>query len=249
MPELPARSHPFDPGYDTSTLAAHVAQSRRLIATVKLSMGTWALVEDSALRAKVDAVRLAGLPVLFGGSMFEICADRGVLVTYFELCRELGVAVVECGDGFGRRTHHPVETVDLAAAYGLTLCYELGRKHGGRFTDGELDELVALGRCWLDAGATHLVVEARESARDVGLFDADGRLDQKQADVLAEAFGPDRVVFEAPTKASQFALLDHLGPEVGLGNIRFEELLRVESYRRGLHGDSYQRMLGDRPVG
>jgi phosphosulfolactate synthase len=49
------------------------------------------------------------------------------------------------------------------------------------------------------------------------------------------------VMFEAPTKPSQFALIDHFGPQVRLCNVRLEELLRVEIYRRGLHSDSFCR--------
>jgi phosphosulfolactate synthase len=47
------------------------------------------------------------------------------------------------------------------------------------------------------------------------------------------------VVFEAPTKVSQFALLAHFGPDVRLGNVPLDELLRVEIYRRGLHSDAF----------
>ena len=47
------------------------------------------------------------------------------------------------------------------------------------------------------------------------------------------------LTYEAPTKPSQFALLDHFGPEVRLCNVRLEELLRVEIYRRGLHSDAF----------
>jgi phosphosulfolactate synthase len=48
-------------------------------------------------------------------------------------------------------------------------------------------------------------------------------------------------MFEAPNKPSQFALLDHFGREVRLCNVRLEELLRVEIYRRGLHSDAFGR--------
>jgi phosphosulfolactate synthase len=51
----------------------------------------------------------------------------------------------------------------------------------------------------------------------------------------------ERVLFEAPNKASQFALINHFGPEVRLGNVRLEEVLRVEIYRRGLHSDAFGR--------
>jgi phosphosulfolactate synthase len=47
------------------------------------------------------------------------------------------------------------------------------------------------------------------------------------------------VIFEAPNKPSQFALLNHFGRDVHLCNVRLEELLRVEIYRRGLHSDAF----------
>ncbi|MDH3308043.1 MAG: phosphosulfolactate synthase, partial [Acidimicrobiia bacterium] len=93
---------------------------------------------------------------------------------------------------------------------------------------------------WMDAGAVQLIIEARESALAVGLFDTDGRLNTGLAEHFVSAFGTHAVVFEAPTKRSQFALLDHFGPEVHLANVRLEEILRVEIYRRGLHSDAFR---------
>jgi phosphosulfolactate synthase (CoM biosynthesis protein A) len=106
------------------------------------------------------------------------------------------------------------------------------------------DDRSGLGRrrargAWLDAGARELVVEARESAKGVGLFDEAGNFSSGLADRFANAFGLDMVTFEAPNKPSQFALLDHFGPQVRLCNVRLEELLRVEIYRRGLHSDAF----------
>lgn len=56
-----------------------------------------------------------------------------------------------------------------------------------------------------------------------------------------------RVVLQASTKASQFALLDHFGRQVRLGNVRLEELLRLKIYRRGLHADAFAK-TGLRPA-
>jgi phosphosulfolactate synthase len=75
----------------------------------------------------------------------------------------------------------------------------------------------------------------------VGLFSAPGEFDARQADRLTDAFGLEHLLFEAPNKASQFALIDHFGPSVQLGNVRLEEVLRVEIYRRGLHSDAFRR--------
>jgi phosphosulfolactate synthase len=86
-----------------------------------------------------------------------------------------------------------------------------------------------------------LVVEGRESAKGVGLFDDAGNFNASFADRFANEFGHDIVLFEAPNKPSQFALLDHFGPEVHLCNVRLEEFLRVEIYRRGLHSDAFAK--------
>src|SRR5205814_2248080 len=102
-----------------------------------------------------------------------------------------------------------------------------------------VDALIDQGRRWLDAGALQLVIEARESACGVGLFDQDGHFNPAYADRFVDAFGHEILMFEAPNKASQFALLNYFGREVHLCNVRLEESLRVEIYRRGLHSDAF----------
>ncbi len=118
---------------------------------------------------------------------------------------------------------------------------ELGKKHEGTFTSDVTGALITQGQEWLAAGAERVVIEARESARGIGCFDEDGRFRADTADRFAEVLGLETCLFEAPTKPSQFALLDHFGPAVHLCNIRLEELLRVEIYRRGLHSDAFQQ--------
>ncbi|MGW2046478.1 phosphosulfolactate synthase [Streptomyces sp. NPDC001858] len=234
------RTYPFDPGYDVATVASHIRQSHSLMAGFKLSMATWLLIEDGSLREKVHTARDHDLAVTVGGGMFEIAADQGLLEEYFDLCRRLGVTGIEAGQGFTRSDLHPGRVMEAASARSLTVIYEIGGKHDGPFDETTTKELVALGGQWLNEGATHLVVEGRENAADVGLFDADGCLNGALADTLADEFGLHRLIFEAPTKPSQFALLDHFGSEVALGNVRLEELLRVETYRHGLHSDAYE---------
>ena len=240
VPELPARTCPFDPGYDPVTLESHLEQSAALMCSLKISMACWIVADESAVRRKVAAAREHGVPTVTGGGPFEIAVAQGVLGEYLDLCAGIGFSRVECGRGFTDMTLAPDVVVGMAHERGLGVEVELGGKHDGAFGVDDVDELLAEGRDWLRAGAERIVVEARESAQDVGLFDSGGRFDAQLADRFAEAFGLERVVFEAPTKASQFRLLDHFGPRPLLSNVRLEELLRVEIYRRGLHSDAFQ---------
>ncbi|HEY6157896.1 MAG TPA: phosphosulfolactate synthase [Gemmatimonadales bacterium] len=240
-PDLAPATSPFDPGYDPATLESHLEQSGHLMSRLKLSMACWLIADEAAVRRKLAAARLHGVATVTGGGPFEIAAARGQLPAYFELCAALGVDRVECGAGFTDVVLDPRAIVALARRHGLSVQFELGKKTGGTFGRDTVDALIDQGRRWLDAGAAQLVVEARESAAGIGLFDASGRLSVAFAERFVAAFGIAAVAFEAPTKGSQFALLDHFGHAVQLCNVRLEELLRVEIYRRGLHADAFAK--------
>jgi phosphosulfolactate synthase len=152
---------------------------------------------------------------------------------------DIGFTRIECGEGFTDMPLGAREVVLMADSRGLDVQFELGKKHTGAFSPNTVEQLITQGHRWLDAGALELVVEARESAKGVGLFDDGGNFNGALADRFAAEFGLDTVTYEAPTKPSQFALLDHFGPQVRLCNVRLEELLRVEIYRRGLHSDAF----------
>lgn len=237
--ELTPTTCPFDPGVAPAVLASHLEQSAHLMLSLKLSMACWMIADESATRQKVAAAHAAGVPARTGGGPYEVALAQGRLPEYLDLCGDVGFDGIECGAGFTSVDVAPLEVVQTAAQRGLTVEYELGKKHGGEFHTGLLPTLVDQGRRWLEAGAQRLVVEARESAAGVGLFDAQGRLHTALAEQLVEAFGLATLVFEAPSKRSQFALLDHFGPAVVLGNVPLDEVLRVEIYRRGLHSDAF----------
>ena len=238
---IPPSTSPFDPGYDPATVESHLNQSSHLMSTLKISMACWLIAEETATRRKIARANDYGVSTVTGGGTFEIAVAQGQLPAYLDLCADIGVSRIECGEGFTDLSIPAKDIVRLARDRGLEVQFELGKKQTGAFTHDVVGELIEQGQRWLDAGATQLVIEARESARGVGLFDEAGELNFAFADRLVEEFGLRTVMFEAPTKASQFALLDHFGREVILANVRLEELLRVEIYRRGLHSDAFSK--------
>jgi len=238
---LPPLTSPFDPGYDPATLESHLEQSSHLIAILKISMACWMIANEASTRRKVEAAHRNCVPTVTGGGPFEIAVAQGRLKDYLDLCADIGFSRIECGEGFTDMPLSARYVIGLAAERGLDVQFELGKKHTGAFQSDTVDELIEQGKRWLDAGARELVVEARESAKGVGLFDDNGEFNASLADRFAQEFGLDLLCYEAPTKPSQFALLNHFGPGVRLCNVRLEELLRVEIYRRGLHSDAFGR--------
>lgn len=238
---LPPRTCPLDPGYDPDSVLSHLRQSGHLMTSLKISTAGWLIADEESTRRKFTAARDHGVATVTGGTPFEIAVHQDLLPEYLDLCADLGADRVECARGFTEPDLSPEEIVGMAAERGLGLDVELGGKHSGTFTPDVVEALIEEGRRWRDAGAHFLVIEARESARDVGLFDASGTFGALAAERFADAFGFDALLFEAPNKPSQFALLDHFGAEIQLSNVRLEELLRVEIYRRGLHADAFTK--------
>ena len=241
VPELPPLTSPFDPGYDLTTFESHLDQSSHQMSIVKISMACWMVANEAITRRKIVAACTRGVPTVTGGGPFEIAVAQERLPAYLDLCADIGVTRIECGEGFTDLLLKPEEVVRMAHERGLEVQFELGKKHTGAFREQVVQQLIEQGRRWVDAGALQLVLEARESACGVGLFDEQGNLNCAYADRFADAFGLAVITFEAPNKLSQFALLDHFGRDICLSNVRLEELLRVEIYRRGLHSDAFRK--------
>jgi phosphosulfolactate synthase len=238
---LPPRTCPLDPGYDPDSVLSHLRQSGHLMCSLKLSTAGWLIADEDSTRRKFSAAREHGVPTVTGGTPFEVAVHQNMLPEYLDLCASLGAARVECARGFTEPDVSPKELVRMTTERGLGLDVELGDKHSGAFTPETMDVLIEEGKRWRDAGVHFLVIEARESARDIGLFDSAGNFAVPAAERFVETFGFDALLFEAPSKPNQFAFLDHFGPSIQLSNVRLEELLRVEIYRRGLHADAFAK--------
>src|SRR5215813_8288615 len=182
---LPPLTSPFDPGYDPATLESHLEQSSHLIAILKISMACWMIANETATRRKVAAAERNCVPTVTGGGPFEIAVAQGRLASYLDLCADIGFTRIECGEGFTDMPLGAREVVGMANDRGLDVQFELGKKHMGAFGSGTVDQLIEQGRRWLDAGALELVVEARESAKGVGLFDEAGDFNGFLADRFA----------------------------------------------------------------
>ena len=94
----------------------------------------------------------------------------------------------------------------------------------------------------VDSGACWLVAEGRESGT-VGLYTADGLVRADLVDALEHHELGVPVVYEAPRRAQQAWLVNHLGTNVNLANIACDEVLAVETLRRGLRSDTLQMRL------
>jgi phosphosulfolactate synthase len=201
----------------------------------KLSFGTSVFMPMSVLTQKLALINARGIMTCPGGTLFEAAVVQQHCRDYMTRARALGFTAVEISDGTiplppSRRQR----TIDCAREVGLTPICEVGKKDPAEQPPpGQLAEQALQDLSW---GAQHVIVEARESGLGVGVYDDDGNISLEAVDVIARTMGDSvgRLIWEAPLKAQQSALIQRFGQNVGLGNIDPRKVLALEALRAGL---------------
>jgi phosphosulfolactate synthase len=210
------------------------------IDVIKLGWGTAYVTPN--LRRKLEILR--DKRVVIGGTFFEAVWARGQVDEYKRWLGELGLTHVEISDG----------AVEMPREQKLALIADLGRDFTVLSEVGSKDsEVVFAPYEWvnwikeeLDAGAWKVITEAREGGT-AGIFRPTGEMRTGLIDEIVHDIQPDELIFEAPTKAAQAWFVKQFGSEVNLGNIPPDEVIPLETLRRGLRADTLKEvLLGDR---
>jgi phosphosulfolactate synthase len=233
-------THVIDKGLGPRAWVDVLETSGDYIDIVKLGWGTAYVTPN--LRAKLDVLR--GKPVVIGGTFFEAVLVQGKLDDYKHWLEELGLTYVEISDG----------VIDLPRERKLELIADLARDFTVLSEVGSKDaETVYAPYEWvqwikeeLAAGAWKVITEGREGGT-AGIYRPTGEMRTGLVDEIVHEIAVDDLLFEAPTKASQAWFIKQFGPGVNLGNIPPDEVIPLETLRRGLRGDTLKEvLLGDR---
>jgi phosphosulfolactate synthase len=226
-------THALDKGYSLEQVRQFMSVSRDYVDIVKLGWGTAVVTPD--LKEKIALYQSYGVPVCFGGTLFEVCLRQGKLEEYVRAVKECGLDCIELSDG----------TVTMDEEDKLALIRRLTKEFRVLSEVGSKDaEVVIAPYKWvdsikreLDAGAWKVVTEGRESGT-VGIYQSGGQVKEGLLDEIVAAVDAANLLFEAPVKSQQAWFIKHFGANVNLGNIPPEEVVSLETLRLGVRGDT-----------
>jgi phosphosulfolactate synthase len=217
------------------------------IDVVKLTFGTSAFYQGDLLKAKNDLLTSAGIDVMPGGTFCEVAIWQGRFEAYLKRSHELGFSALEVSDGtIDMDLELRRATIKQALEEGFRIYTEVGKKDPKEALS--MDQTHRLIREDLACGAFKVIIEAREAGKGVGIFDGDGKIKQDDLEqIISGVDDLDQIMWEAPIKNQQQALILRCGTNVNLGNIPPDEILALEALRQGLRGDTLkQAYLADR---
>jgi phosphosulfolactate synthase len=205
---------------------------------VKLGFGT-AFVTDH-LREKIEIYNNYGIPVYFGGTLFEAFLIRNQFDDYVNVIKEYGLKYVEVSDGSITIPHAEKCGYVEKLAKHATVLSEVGSKDATHIMPPY--KWIELMHAELEAGATYVIAEARE-AGNVGIYRGTGEVREGLVQEILTRIPSEKIIWEAPQKAQQVYFLELLGANVNLGNLAPAEVIPLEATRVGLRGDTFTLFL------
>jgi phosphosulfolactate synthase len=201
----------------------------------KLGFGT--AFNTPRLVDKISLYHQAGIPVYFGGTLFEAFVVRNQFDDYRSVLDKYGVQYVEVSDGSLNIPHDKKCEYIRILSRDFRVLSEVGSKDAEKIIPPY--KWIELMKNELSAGSYKVIAEARESG-NVGIFRGSGEVRSGLVDEILTQISAENIIWEAPKKNQQVWFIKLIGANVNLGNIAPQEIISLETTRIGLRGDTFE---------
>ncbi|MGK7391861.1 MAG: phosphosulfolactate synthase [Candidatus Cyclobacteriaceae bacterium M2_1C_046] len=228
----------MDKGLSLREVEDFISASADFVDIVKLGWGTSYVTSN--LDKKIKIYQDAGIPVYFGGTLFEAFIVRNQFDDYRKALDKYGLNFAEVSDGSIELDHDKKCDYIRKLSEQVTVLSEVGSKDAEKIIPPY--QWISLMQAELDAGAWKVIGEAREGG-NVGLFRPTGEVRSGLVQEILTKIPFEKILWEAPQKAQQVWFIKLLGANVNLGNIAPNEIIPLETIRLGLRGDTFNHFL------
>ncbi len=223
----------LDKGYSVRQTEDFCEVCAEYIDVVKLGWGTSYVTPN--LDAKLKIYRDAGIPVYFGGTLFEAYMLRNQLGAYIKLLERYEITSLEVSNGTIWISDEKKQQIIRDLSKDFQVLSEVGSKNPNEIIPPY--KWVKIIEKELEAGAYKVICEARESGT-VGVFRPNGEVRSGLIEEITDQIPVEKLIFEAPKKEQQVWFIRKYGSNVNLGNIQPEEVIPLETLRLGLRSDT-----------
>lgn len=229
----------LDKGLGVANAKSLMEISGEYVDFLKLGWGTAIVHDKEIIKEKVAMYKSFNIRPFPGGTLFELAYLNNKFEEYLEEAKDIGFETLEISNG---STDIPLEEklkcITLAKEKGFYVLSEVGKKDPDLDAELSVEERIELINKELAAGSDKVIIEARESGKNIGIFDKNGNAKQNEINKIIEEIATENLIWEAPNKNQQVFFVLNINPDVNLGNISSEEITSLETIRRGLRGDT-----------
>ncbi|MFD2872550.1 phosphosulfolactate synthase [Mucilaginibacter ximonensis] len=193
------------------------------------------------LDQKIKLYQDAGIPVYFGGTLFEAMIIRGQFDDYRRVLDKYKLEHAEVSDGSITIEHAEKCAYISKLSQQVTVISEVGSKDVQKIFAPY--KWIQLMKAEIEAGSWKVIAEARESG-NVGIYRDSGEVRQGLVDEILTQIPEGTIIWEAPQKAQQVWFIQLIGANVNIGNIAPADVIPLETLRLGIRSDTFDHFLG-----
>jgi phosphosulfolactate synthase len=228
----------MDKGLGLNQVENFIQANGALTDIVKLGFGSAYVTPELDKKLKLYAD--AGIPVYFGGTLFEAFVIRNQFEDYLKLIDKYQLKYAEVSDGSIVLGHEKKCEYIKVLSKKVTVLSEVGSKEEGIIIHPT--KWIDMMQKELDAGAWKVIAEARESG-NVGIYRPNGKAHVVLVNKILSKIPRENILWEAPQKPQQAWFIQLIGSNVNLGNIAPNDVIPLETLRLGLRSDTFFNFL------
>ncbi|WP_456419701.1 phosphosulfolactate synthase [Methanocaldococcus infernus] len=206
---------------------------------IKFGWGTIATIDREIIKEKIRLSKEFNIKAYPGGTLFEYCYINNKFEDYLNECKDLGFETLEISDGSINLSLEERKDIIEKVGEEFEVLTEVGKKDPSKDRVLSVDERIRIIKEDLNAGAKYVIIEGRESGKNIGLYDKNGNVKEDELNLIVKNVDIKNLIFEAPLKSQQVSFIKKFGSSVNLGNIPYEDVISLETLRRGLRGDTF----------
>ncbi|MGN6821243.1 MAG: phosphosulfolactate synthase [Candidatus Nitrosocosmicus sp.] len=189
------------------------------------------LISEEHLIKRIDFYHKNNVLVSTGSTLTEYAIRENMFEKFVEESKIAGFDIIEISEN---NIHLSLEEkkkiIKILKSHDLRHQWKIGKKDPRRQLS--LDETIKRINESLEINQEKIILEAN-LGYNVGIYDEKGDIKWNLLSAITSKISPNNIIFEAPLEIQQAVLIAEFGQRVNLGEVKLENVVSIESQRRG----------------
>jgi phosphosulfolactate synthase len=189
------------------------------------------LISEEHLIKRIDFYHKNNVLVSTGSTLTEYAIRENMFEKFVEESKIAGFDIIEISEN---NIHLSLEEkkkiIKILKSHDLRHQWKIGKKDPRRQLSP--DETIKRINESLEINQEKIILEAN-LGYNVGIYDEKGEIKWNLLSAITSKISPNNIIFEAPLEIQQAVLIAEFGQRVNLGEIKLENVVSIESQRRG----------------
>ena len=189
------------------------------------------LISEEHLIKRIDFYHKNNVLISIGSTLTEYALRENVFEKFVKESKKAGFDIIEISENNIHLSYEEKKKiVKVLESLDLKHFWKIGKKDPRRQLS--LDDTLRKINEALEINKEKIILEAN-LGYNVGIFDEKGEIKWNLLSAITSKISPHNIIFEAPLEIQQAVLIAEFGQRVNLGELKIENVVSIESQRRG----------------